>query len=65
MTKTIWGLLFIFGFTLQTTAQEKTHNLQFDTLAKHWDEALPIGNGMLGALIWEKNGNLRPLHYLI
>ena len=59
MTKTIWVLLFIFGFALQTTAQEKRHNLQFDTLAKHWDEALPIGNGMLGALIWEKNGNLR------
>ncbi len=59
MTKTIWGLLFIFGFPLQTTAQEKKHNLQFDTLAKRWDEALPIGNGMLGALIWEKNGNLR------
>jgi len=37
----------------------KKHNLQFDTLAKRWDEALPIGNGMLGALIWEKNGNLR------
>ncbi|MEY4867972.1 MAG: hypothetical protein RIT36_871, partial [Bacteroidota bacterium] len=59
MIKTIWVLLFIFGLTLQTTAQEKKHNLQFDTLAKHWDEALPIGNGMLGALIWEKNGNLR------
>ena len=59
MTKTIWVLLFICSLTLQTTAQEKKHNLQFDTLAKHWDEALPIGNGMLGALIWEKNGNLR------
>jgi alpha-L-fucosidase 2 len=59
MTKTIWVLLFICGFTIKTTAQEKKHNLQFDTLAKHWDEALPIGNGMLGALIWEKNGNLR------
>ena len=59
MTKTIWVLLFIFGFALQTTAQEKKHNLRFDTLAKGWDEALPIGNGMLGALIWEKNGNLR------
>ena len=59
MTKTIWALLFTCGFTLQTTAQEKKHNLQFDTLAKRWDEALPIGNGMLGALIWEKNGNLR------
>jgi alpha-L-fucosidase 2 len=59
MTKTIWVLLLICGFTIQTTAQEKKHNLQFDTLAKRWDEALPIGNGMLGALIWEKNGNLR------
>ena len=59
MTRTIWVLLLICGLTLQTTAQEKKHNLQFDTLAKRWDEALPIGNGMLGALIWEKNGNLR------
>ena len=52
-------LLLSCGLTLQTTSQEKKHNLQFDTLAKRWDEALPIGNGMLGALIWEKNGNLR------
>ena len=59
MTKTIGMLLLIVGFTFQTTAQEKKHNLQFDTLAKRWDEALPIGNGMLGALIWEKNGKLR------
>jgi alpha-L-fucosidase 2 len=59
MTKTIWVLLFICSFAIQTSAQEKKHNLQFDTLAKRWDEALPIGNGMLGALIWEKNGNLR------
>ena len=59
MTKTIWALFFICSFAIQTSAQEKKHNLQFDTLAKRWDEALPIGNGMLGALIWEKNGNLR------
>ena len=59
MTRTIWVLLLICGLTLQTNAQEKKHNLQFDTLAKRWDEALPIGNGMLGGLIWEKNGNLR------
>jgi alpha-L-fucosidase 2 len=59
MTKTIWVLLFICGFTIHTSAQEKKHNLQFDTLAKRWDESLPIGNGMLGALIWEKNGKLR------
>ncbi|WP_439585756.1 glycosyl hydrolase family 95 catalytic domain-containing protein [Dyadobacter bucti] len=37
----------------------RQHNLHFDRLAKSWDEALPLGNGMLGALIWEKDGKLR------
>lgn len=35
------------------------HGLQFDSLAVSWDEAIPLGNGMLGALIWNKNGHLR------
>lgn len=35
------------------------HNLQFSELSKKWDEAIPLGNGMLGALIWEKNEKLR------
>ncbi|MBS1574812.1 MAG: glycoside hydrolase N-terminal domain-containing protein [Bacteroidetes bacterium] len=35
------------------------YNLTFDHLAKRWDEAMPLGNGMLGALIWEKNKKLR------
>lgn len=35
------------------------HNLIFDSLAKRWDEAMPLGNGMLGALIWQKDGKLR------
>ncbi len=39
--------------------QEKKHNLIFDSLPTRWDEALPIGNGMLGALVWNKDGNLR------
>jgi len=34
-------------------------NLQFSELAKTWDEAIPLGNGMIGALIWEKEGKLR------
>jgi alpha-L-fucosidase 2 len=37
----------------------KDHNLKFDGLAKKWDEAMPLGNGMLGALVWQKNENLR------
>jgi alpha-L-fucosidase 2 len=35
------------------------HNLKFDSLAKRWDEAIPLGNGWLGALIWQKNDKLR------
>jgi alpha-L-fucosidase 2 len=34
-------------------------NLKFPELAKSWDEAIPLGNGMLGALIWQKEGKLR------
>ncbi len=35
------------------------HDLNFDTLAKVWDEAIPLGNGMVGALVYEKAGHLR------
>ncbi len=38
---------------------EPQHNLHFDTLAKSWDEGLPLGNGTLGSLVWEKEGKLR------
>ena len=35
------------------------HNLRFDSLASRWDEGIPLGNGLLGALIWQKEGKLR------
>ncbi len=38
---------------------EARHGLRFTTPAKVWDEALPLGNGMTGALIW---GDGHPLH---
>lgn len=34
-------------------------NLKFTGLAKSGDEAIPLGNGMLGALIWGKDNKLR------
>jgi alpha-L-fucosidase 2 len=37
----------------------KEHNLVFDSLAKRWDEAIPLGNGWLGALIWQKENKIR------
>ena len=35
------------------------HNLGFTSLATRWDDGIPLGNGWLGALIWEKQGKLR------
>jgi alpha-L-fucosidase 2 len=35
------------------------HKLSFDDLPATWDEGMPLGNGMLGLLVWEKEGKLR------
>lgn len=40
-------------------SERNTHTLHFDQLPKVWDEAIPLGNGLTGALIWEKDGKLR------
>ncbi len=37
----------------------KEHNLVFDSLARRWDEAIPLGNGWLGALIWQRENKIR------
>ncbi len=35
------------------------HDLVFDRLASTWDEGIPLGNGMIGALVWKKGDSLR------
>lgn len=35
------------------------HGLQFTMLPTAWEEAIPLGNGIIGSLIWEKDGKLR------
>src|SRR5690554_3669044 len=53
-------LATIFSCTKEKNLLSISHNdLEFETLALTWDEAIPLGNGMLGALVWEKEGNLR------
>ena len=37
----------------------QTKTLKFDKTIKAWDEALPLGNGDLGCLIWNKSNKLR------
>ena len=52
--------ILAFLIFVSTSAQiQKDHNLHFDSLAKRWDEAIPLGNGWLGALIWQKNDKVR------
>ncbi|HWV64209.1 glycosyl hydrolase family 95 catalytic domain-containing protein, partial [Chitinophaga sp.] len=44
---------------LSSMGQSSPHDLQFNRLAPRWDEAIPLGNGLLGALIWQKEDHLR------
>lgn len=58
MVKYVWIWLLLPA--LAASAQPRPeHNLRFDTLATRWDEAMPLGNGLLGALVWKKDGKLR------
>jgi len=50
-------ILLIGGIT--ANGQSAKHDLRFHKLASQWDEAIPLGNGTLGALIWQKDGRLR------
>ena len=43
----------------QTHPQASPHDLAFENLANSWDEGIPLGNGMMGVLVWEKDGRLR------
>jgi len=35
------------------------HGLQFESPSQTWDEAIPLGNGLLGALVWGDGGPLK------
>ncbi|ULQ51574.1 glycosyl hydrolase family 95 catalytic domain-containing protein [Flavihumibacter fluvii] len=53
-------LLFLSTLLIpRLSAQPNTADLKLSSLAKQWDEAVPLGNGMLGALVWEKDQQLR------
>lgn len=58
MNKTLFTLLLALAGTSNAQPLIK-HDLQFDSLATVWDEAIPLGNGTVGALIWKNNDRLR------
>src|ERR1035437_2918040 len=63
MFKTILFFCFaaelIFGNFNPKTLPNKNHDLHFSNLAKSWDEGIPLGNGMLGEIVWQKGNKLR------
>jgi alpha-L-fucosidase 2 len=49
-----------FSYCYHLQAQPSNdHNLIFDSVATRWDEGIPLGNGWLGALIWQKESKIR------
>ena len=57
--KRILSFLFSMSSCILYAQPATSCNLNSDSFAKRWDEAIPLGNGMLGALIWEKENKLR------
>ncbi len=53
------SFLLFFASCSSVDGPSPVNNLKFDSLAKTWDEGLPLGNGWLGALVWQKDGVLR------
>jgi alpha-L-fucosidase 2 len=51
----------IFSMCVQEKSEypDKDQNLVFSKPSTSWDEAIPLGNGMLGVLVWQNGGNLR------
>ena len=54
-------IIFLLALTVincSAFCQSSFHDLQYK-VGNQWDEAVPLGNGMVGALIWQKENNLR------
>ncbi|MBN2652120.1 MAG: glycoside hydrolase N-terminal domain-containing protein [Spirochaetales bacterium] len=59
---TLFGLLSIFGCSTETQIdlgeEKENYLLSISAPIKSWDEAIPLGNGMTGALVWGGRGKL-------
>ena len=53
-------IVVLIFFCADMGAQPKAqHNLHFNGMPTKWYEGLPLGNGWLGVLLWQKNDNIR------
>jgi alpha-L-fucosidase 2 len=58
--------ILIFAWILSCSDKGEPGDINFssydlisDTLSSVWDEGIPLGNGVIGALIWQKGDHLR------
>lgn len=51
--------LFVFSFSLVGQELDPGSFLWYEQAAKEWEEALPVGNGRLGAMVFGKTGEER------
>lgn len=61
LSSTLLCLLLMIGCQEKQQEQLTPYYMEriFPGLAQTWDEGIPLGNATLGALIWQKDGNLR------
>ena len=55
-------IMFLLGCATSQWRPELTldaSDLHFDSLPTTWDEGIPLGNGVVGALVWQKDDKLR------
>lgn len=57
MKRILLFILIINAFSVNALAQKV--GLKFSAIPSKWDEAIPLGNGIMGALIWQKAESLR------
>lgn len=63
--KKLWILLPVIGMlascngNVNIETASDVHDSNYNTLAKVWDEAVPLGNATVGSLVWQKGDVLR------
>jgi hypothetical protein len=57
--KKIFAIINILMLFYASSMHAQQHQLQFPFIPKSWDEGMPLGNGMLGALVWQKGDAVR------
>ena len=58
--KSITFFIFLLIVVSAKSQIQKYHEaLSFTQIPQKWDEGLPLGNGLIGELIWQKESKLR------